>query len=148
MRPNVTAVDILLIEDSPTDILLTREALRDAKVINHLQVVETGEDALRYLRKQEPFSTVARPDLILLDLNLPGVSGQEVLEQIKGDPSLKRIPVVVLTTSDAEEDVYRAYGLHANCYVSKPLALDSFAAMLKRLEEYWLCLVILPPETA
>jgi two-component system, chemotaxis family, response regulator Rcp1 len=139
-------VEILLVEDSPTDILMTREALRDAKVINHLQVVETGEDALKLLRKQEPFGAAARPDLILLDLNLPGISGQEVLEQVKVDENLKRIPVVVLTTSKAEEDVYRAYGLHVNCYVTKPLVLEGFTNMLKQLEEYWLCLVILPPE--
>lgn len=142
----MTSVEILLVEDSPTDILLTREALREARVINHLQVVETGEDALKLLRKQEPFEEATRPDLILLDLNLPGISGQDVLQQIKADEALKRIPVVVLTTSKAEGDVYRAYGLHANCYITKPISLEGFTTVLRQLEDYWLCLVVLPSE--
>jgi two-component system, chemotaxis family, response regulator Rcp1 len=144
MRP----VEILLVEDSPTDILLTREALHEGRVINRLQVAESGEDALKLLRRQEPFGDAARPDLILLDLNLPGIHGQEVLEQIKTDDDLKRIPVVVLTTSKAEADVFRAYGLHANCYLTKPVVLQSFGELLRQLEDYWLCLVVLPPGEA
>ncbi len=145
MRPNGTQTEILLVEDSQTDVLMTREALSETKTMHHLQVVGTGEDALKLLRRQEPFHGAVLPNLILLDLNLPGMSGQDVLEQIKRDDATKRIPVVVLTTSRAQEDIYRAYGLHANCYVAKPLGLDRFTDVLRRVEEFWLGLARLPP---
>lgn len=139
-------IKILLVEDNPGDIRLTQEVLREGKMQNHLSVVEDGAKALAFLRKQPPYTDTPQPDLILLDLNLPRKSGQEVLEEIKADEVLRRIPVVILTTSGAEEDVIRAYTLHANCYISKPIDLDQFIQVIKSIQEFWLTIVRLPPE--
>jgi two-component system, chemotaxis family, response regulator Rcp1 len=137
-------VDILLVEDNPGDVRLTREVLKDSKVRNNLIVANNGEEALTCLRKQGKYKDTVRPDLILLDLNLPIKDGREVLAQIKGDADLKRIPVVVLTTSKAEEDILKTYNLHANCYITKPVDLDQFCAVVKSLEDFWLAIVKLP----
>ena len=148
MIPLVRPIEILLVEDSSTDIMMAREALAEAKVLNHLSVIENGEEALRFLRRQEPFADAPRPDLILLDLNLPRRSGQEVLDAIKTDEALKRIPVVILTTSRADQDVLQAYDLHANCYISKPLDFGQFAEVVRSIEQFWLCVVALPPQSS
>ncbi len=137
-------VDILLVEDSPTDILITQEAFEQAKLLNQLYVVEDGVAALAFLRQQEPYLDAPRPDLILLDLNLPKKSGREVLAELKGDPDLKFIPVVVLTTSRAEEDVLRSYDLHANCYVTKPVDFTKFVEVVQSIEHFWFNVVTLP----
>jgi two-component system response regulator len=137
-------VDILLVEDSPTDVLLAQEALEEAKVLNTLHVVSDGVEAMQYLRREAPFQDATRPDLVLLDLNLPRKDGREVLAEIKADAKLKTIPVVVLTTSKAEEDILRAYGLHANCYVAKPVDFDRFALVVKAIENFWFTVVSLP----
>ena len=141
---HIKPVDILLVEDSPTDVLLAQEALEHAKVLNTLHVVSDGVEAMQFLRQQGEFAQAERPDLILLDLNLPRKDGREVLEEIKNDEALKRIPVVVLTTSKAEEDILRAYGLHANCYVSKPVDFEQFATVVKAIETFWFTVVSLP----
>jgi CheY-like chemotaxis protein len=141
MRP----VDILLVEDSPSDVALTREALKEAKVLNELHVVKDGVAALAFLRRQPPYTAKPRPDLILLDLNLPKKDGREVLAEIKKDEDLRRIPVVILTTSRAEEDVIRSYDLHANAYVTKPVDLMQFLEVIRSLEQFWLAVVTLPP---
>jgi CheY-like chemotaxis protein len=137
-------VDILLVEDNAGDIRLTREVLRDSKVRNNLIVANNGQEALACLRKQGKFTGTVRPDLILLDLNLPVKDGREVLAEIKADPDLKRIPVVILTTSKAEEDILKTYNLHANCYVTKPVDLEQFVKVVKSLEDFWLAIVKLP----
>ena len=137
-------VDILLVEDSPTDVLLAREALEEAAVANTLRVVSDGVEAMQYLRAEAPFEAAVRPDLILLDLNLPRKDGREVLAEIKGDPDLRRIPVIVLTTSKAEEDVFRAYGLHANCYIAKPVDFNQFTLVVRAIESFWFTIVSLP----
>jgi two-component system, chemotaxis family, response regulator Rcp1 len=137
-------VDILLVEDNAGDVRLTREVLRDSKVRNNLIVASNGEEALACLRKQGKFKDTIRPDLILLDLNLPKKDGREVLAEIKDDADLKRIPVVILTTSKAEEDILRTYNLHANCYVTKPVDLEQFVKVVKSLEDFWLAIVKLP----
>ena len=147
MRPELSAlrpVDILLVEDSPTDVFLAREALEQAKVLNTLHVVSDGVEAMDYLHRRGPYAGAVRPDLVLLDLNLPRKDGREVLAEIKADAGLKRIPVVVLTTSKAEEDILRAYGLHANCYVAKPVDFDRFAEVVKAIESFWFTIVSLP----
>ncbi len=141
----IKPVDILLVEDSPTDVILAQEALEHAKVLNKLHVVSDGVEALDFLRRAAPFEDAIRPDLILLDLNLPRKDGREVLSEIKEDEDLKRIPVVVLTTSKAEEDILRAYGLHANCYVSKPVDFEQFAHVVRAIETFWFSIVLLPP---
>lgn len=138
-------IEILLVEDNPGDVRLTREAMRDAKVVNRLNVVPDGVAALEYLRKENRYADAVRPDVILLDLNLPRMDGRELLAVIKNDENLKRIPVVVLTTSAAEEDVMRAYNLHANCYVTKPVALDQFIDVVKSIDGFWFSIVNLPP---
>ncbi len=138
------SVDILLVEDNAGDVRLTQEVLKESKVSNNLTVASNGEEALACLRKQGKYKSTVRPDLILLDLNLPIKDGREVLAQIKGDPDLKRIPVVVLTTSKAEEDILKTYNLHANCYVTKPVDLDQFVRVVKSLEDFWLAIVKLP----
>jgi chemotaxis family two-component system response regulator Rcp1 len=140
------AIDILLVEDNPGDVRLTQEALKEAKVSNRLCVVEDGVAAMEFLRKEGSYASAPRPDLILLDLNLPRKDGREVLEEIKQDPGLMRIPVVVLTTSRAEEDILRTYDLHANCYVTKPVDLDQFITIVKSIEDFWLTIVRLPGE--
>jgi CheY-like chemotaxis protein len=144
--PISRAVEILLVEDNPGDVRLTREALKEGKIRNNLNVASDGVEALRYLRREGPHAGAARPDLILLDLNLPRMDGREVLEAVKQDPSLRHIPVVVLTSSAAEQDIVRAYELHANCYVSKPVDLDQFIHVVKSIEDFWFSIVKLPSE--
>ena len=141
----VRPIDILLVEDSPADVRLTREALKEAKVVNMLHVAQDGIEALDFLRKQGEYAGTPTPDLILLDLNLPKKDGREVLAEIKRDENLKRIPVVVLTTSRAEEDVVRSYNLHANAYVTKPVDLKQFLEVIRAIEAFWLAVVTLPP---
>jgi two-component system, chemotaxis family, response regulator Rcp1 len=143
-EPQTQAIDILLVEDNAGDVRLTQEVLKDSKVRNNLVVANNGEEALACLRKQGKYRDTVRPDLILLDLNLPLKDGREVLAQIKEDPDLKRIPVVILTTSKAEEDIMRTYNLHANCYVSKPVDLEQFCGVVRSLEDFWLAIVKLP----
>ena len=138
-------VEILLVEDNPGDVRLTREAWKEGKLRNNLHVAEDGVEALAFLRKQGRHAGAARPDLILLDLNLPRKDGREVLAEIKQDPSVKHIPVVILTTSKAEQDILKAYDLHANCYIAKPLDMDQFIRVVKSIEEFWLETVTLPP---
>jgi chemotaxis family two-component system response regulator Rcp1 len=139
-------IDILLIEDNPGDVRLTKEALHDANVLNTLTVAVDGVEALAALRREGRFADAPRPDIILLDLNLPRKDGREVLAEIKEDPSFRRIPVVVLTTSKAEEDVLRTYNLHANCYITKPVDLEQFITVVKSIEDFWFTVVRLPPE--
>ena len=139
-------IEILLIEDNPGDARLATEALREAKVHNNLRWVPDGEEAIALLRRTGKYETAARPDLILLDLNLPRRDGRQVLEEIKADTSLRRIPVVVLTTSQAEEDILKAYNLNANCYITKPVDLDQFIRVVKSIEDFWLTIVKLPKE--
>ena len=136
-------IEILLVEDSPADVLITQEALAQAKLLNSIHVAEDGVEAMEFLRGGGP-----RPDLILLDLNLPRKNGREVLAEIKADPALQSIPVVVLTTSTAEEDVLRAYNLHANCYVVKPVEFASFVAAVQSIRQFWFGVVLLPSEVA
>jgi CheY-like chemotaxis protein len=138
-------VEILLVEDNPGDERLTREALKEGKVYSNLHWVKDGVEAMQFLRRQGKYSAVPRPDIILLDLNLPKKDGREVLQDIKHDGDLKRIPVVVLTTSKAEEDVLRTYNLHANCYVTKPVDLEKFIVVVKSIDAFWLTVVTLPP---
>jgi CheY-like chemotaxis protein len=142
---NGRAVEILLVEDNPGDVRLTREALKDAKVVNNLSVVADGEAALEFLRRRGKYATAPRPDIVLLDLNLPRKDGREVLEEIKRDEALMTIPVVVLTTSKAEEDIVRSYRLHANCYITKPVDFGRFMEVVRQLENFWLAVVHLPP---
>ena len=137
-------IEILLVEDSPADVRLTREALREAKVANELHTVADGVLALAFLHRRPPYENAPRPDLILLDLNLPRMDGREVLNDIKSTPDLRTIPVVVLTSSDAEEDVARSYDLHANCYVRKPVELQSFLDVIQSIDDFWLSVVRLP----
>ncbi len=139
-------IEILLVEDNPGDVRLTREAMRDAKVRNIMRIVTDGVEALAFLRRQGQYADAPRPDVILLDLNLPKKDGREVLAEIKADPNLRRIPVVILTTSEAEEDILKAYDLHANAYVAKPVDLDRFITVVKSIEDFWLEIVKLPPE--
>jgi two-component system, chemotaxis family, response regulator Rcp1 len=140
------AIEILLVEDNPGDVRLIREALRDGKVWNNPHVVNDGQAALDFVFRREPYADKPRPDLVLLDLNLPKKDGREVLKVIKSDPDLKRIPVVVLTTSKEEEDVLRAYNLAANCYVTKPVEFDEFMKVIRMIEDFWLTIVALPRE--
>jgi len=144
MELNGRPIEILLVEDSPGDVRLTIEALKDGKVRNHLSVVGDGEEALEFLHRRGRYSDAPVPDLILLDLNLPKVDGREVLEKIKNDGRLRRIPVVVLTTSRAEQDVLKSYDLHANCYITKPVDLDQFIGVIRTIEDFWLAVVTLP----
>jgi two-component system, chemotaxis family, response regulator Rcp1 len=137
-------IEILLVEDNPGDVRLTQEVLKDGKIRNHLNVVEDGVEALEYLRRQGRFADAAPQDLVLLDLNLPRMSGREVLEEMKADPELRRVPVVVLTTSASEVDVLAAYDLHANCYITKPVDLTQFEAVIRTIEGFWLSIVRLP----
>jgi CheY-like chemotaxis protein len=141
-------IEILLIEDSPSDTELTIEALKEAKVRNHLSIVEDGEQALEFLRHRGKYAQAPSPDLIMLDLNLPRKDGREVLAEIKADDALKTIPVVVLTTSRADQDVLRAYRLHANCYITKPVDFDQFLNVVRSIESFWLFVVTLPPQQA
>jgi CheY-like chemotaxis protein len=136
--------EILLVEDNPGDVRLTQEALKDGKLLVHLSVAADGVDAVDFLRRKGKFADAPEPDLILLDLNLPRKSGREVLEEIKKDPSLRHIPVIVMTTSKAEQDVHRAYDLAANCYITKPVDLDQFLHVVRSIEDFWLTIVTLP----
>ncbi len=138
------SIEILLVEDSEGDVRLTREALRDAKLANNLHVVTDGEAAIAFLRREGPYADAKKPDLILLDLNLPKKDGREVLADIKSDPALRRIPVVVLTTSQAERDIITSYDLHANCFISKPVDLDQFVTVVSSIKEFWFTIVKLP----
>ncbi len=140
------AIQILLVEDNPGDVRLTQEVLKEAVVPNRIHAVRTGIEALAFLRRQGQYSDAPRPDLILLDLNLPKKSGHEVLDEIKTDERLKRIPVVVLTTSSADQDITKAYDAHANCYITKPIDLNQFLKAMKAIEEFWFTVVKLPPE--
>ena len=140
-------IEILLVEDSPADILITREAFADAKLLNTLHVVEDGVKALEFLRREGSYASSPRPDLILLDLNLPRKNGREVLAEIKGDSEFKSIPVVILTTSNADEDILKAYDLHANCYVVKPVGFDNFLKAVQSIQNFWFSIVVLPPES-
>lgn len=144
IKENATPIEILLVEDSPGDVRLTQEALRDAKVQNNLHIASDGIEATAFLWRQGKHANAPRPDLILLDLNLPKKGGREVLEEIKQDPSLKSIPVVILTTSAAEEDILRSYQLHANCYITKPVDLEQFLKVIKTIDNFWLAIVKLP----
>ena len=139
-------VEILLVEDNPADVRLTREALNSDRLWNHLSVAKDGVEAMAYLRREGTFAEAARPDLILLDLNLPKKDGREVLAEIKADADLKLIPVVVLTLSAVEEDILKSYGLHANCYIQKPVDLRQFMKVMKSIENFWLAIVKLPPQ--
>lgn len=138
-------IEVLLVEDDPGDVLMTQEAFADYKIANRLTVVTNGEDAIAYMRKQGRFATVATPDLVLLDLNLPRRDGREVLRDIKQDPELRRVPVVVLTTSEAEEDVLASYDLHANAYVRKPVDFEQFVAAVRAIDDFFITVVRLPP---
>jgi len=138
-------VEILLVEDNAGDIRLAREGLRECKLLNNLHVAEDGVRALAFLRREGEHAKAPRPDLIMLDLNLPRKDGREVLREIKEDDDLKRIPVVILTTSKAEEDIVKSYSLHANCYVTKPLAIEQFVTVVKAIESFWFTIVKLPP---
>ena len=139
-------IEILLVEDNPGDVRLTMEDFTDTKVRNSLSVVEDGEEALAFLHREGKHVDAPRPDIILLDLNLPKKDGREVLVEIKADQNLRRIPVVILSTSQAEEDILRTHDLHANCYVTKPVDLDQFIKVVKSIEEFWLTIVRLPSE--
>ena len=143
-QPNAKPIEILLVEDNPGDVRLTRESLRDAKVYNNMIVVGDGLEAMACLQHEGQYANATRPDLILLDLNLPRMNGFEVLDAIKEDPDLKRIPVVVLTTSQAEQDIIRSYNLYANAYVTKPVDLEQFINVIKCIEDFWLEVVKLP----
>jgi CheY-like chemotaxis protein len=138
------AIDVLLVEDDPGDVRLIREAFADNKVANHLSVVSDGVEALQFLRREGDFADARSPDLILLDLNLPRKDGREVLAEVKSDETLRRIPVVVLTTSKAEEDVLRSYDLHANAYVTKPVDYDSFISVVLQIDHFFVSVVKLP----
>ncbi len=139
-----TVVEILLVEDDPGDVLMTREALLDSKLLHSLHVLDDGEEAWRYLRRESPYGDASRPDLVILDLNLPRLDGRELLSIIKRDPELRRIPCVVLTTSDAEEDVLRSYDLHANAYVTKPVDFAAFVNVVRQIDEFFFTIVRLP----
>jgi two-component system response regulator len=138
-------IEILLVEDSPSDALLTKHALSSAKLVNRLHIVEDGVKAMAFLRKEEPYRDVPRPDLVLLDLNMPRKNGREVLAELKADEDLKIIPVIVLTSSSAEEDVLKSYKLHANSYITKPVGFEAFADAVTSIENFWFAVVTLPP---
>lgn len=139
-------IDILMVEDNPGDVGLTKAALEDAKIANLLHVCMNGEDALAFLKREGEHADAPRPDIILLDLNLPGMHGAELLEEIKKDPILTRIPVVVLTTSTADEDILKAYQLHASCYITKPVDFEQFIKVVHSFEDFWFAVVKLPPK--
>jgi len=143
---NSSPIDILLVEDNPGDVRLTTEAFKDSKVHNTLHVAIDGVEALAYLRREGKYSAMLRPDVILLDLNLPRKTGIEVLAEIKEDESLRAIPVVILTTSSAEEDIVKSYDLHANCYITKPVELTQFIKIVQSIDNFWFTIVKLPSE--
>jgi CheY-like chemotaxis protein len=141
-------IEVLLVEDSPGDVRLTREALKEGKIRNNLSHVPDGVEAMAFLRHEGPYTEAPKPDIVLLDLNMPRKDGREVLAEMKADPKLKRIPVVVLTTSEAEQDILKTYDLYANCYITKPVDLDQFISIVRSVENFWLQLVKLPREAA
>jgi CheY-like chemotaxis protein len=141
----VTPIEVLLVEDDPGDVLMTREAFEEHKIGNRLNVVSDGVEALAYLRREGPYADAVRPDLILLDLNLPRRDGRQVLQEIKCDESLRQIPVVVLTTSQADEDILRSYQLHANAYVTKPVDFEQFIKVVRQIDDFFVSVVKLPP---
>ena len=143
-RPS-SPIEILLVEDDSGDVELTREALVDSKITVNLHVVQDGIEAMDYLRQAGDFVSAVPPDLVLLDLNLPRKDGREVLQDIKGDPALRKIPVIVLTTSDTEEDIVRSYNLGVNCYVQKPVGMEEFIRIVRVMEDFWFTIVKLPP---
>jgi len=147
MTNSITArpIIILMAEDNPTDVMITREGLLLAKMHNTLHVVDDGVEAMEFLHQRGKYAGAPRPDLVLLDLNMPRKNGQEVLAEIKSNDRLKTIPVVVLTTSQSEEDVLKAYGLHANCFISKPVDFDAFSKVVQTIQDFWFCVVTLPP---
>jgi chemotaxis family two-component system response regulator Rcp1 len=138
-------IEVLLVEDNPGDIRLTQEAFKENKMLNNLSVVKDGLEAMAFLRREGQYSDAPAPDLILLDLNLPKKDGRQVLAEIKSDDNLKCIPVVILTTSDADEDILKSYELHANCYIKKPVDIEQFFDVVKSIEDFWVAIVILPP---
>ena len=138
---------LLLVEDNPTDVMIAKEGLFSAKMLNHLHVTEDGVEAMEFLHQRGEYADAPRPDLILLDLNMPRKNGQEVLAEIKADDNLKNIPVVILTTSKSREDISKAYGLHANCYISKPVEFDAFTKVVQTIQDFWFYIVTLPAET-
>jgi CheY-like chemotaxis protein len=140
-------IEILLVEDNPGDVRLMLEALKEGKMLNRISVVENGVEATAFLHREGKYADAPRPDLVLLDLNLPLKDGREVLAEIKADEQLKRIPVVILTVSQAEEDIFKSYNLHANCYITKPVGLDDFVCVVKAIENFWLTIVKLPPDS-
>ena len=146
IKPPGRPVEILLIEDNPGDVRLTEEAFKEGKVLNRLSVVGDGVEALEFLRRENKYAHAPRPDIIMLDLNLPKKDGREVLAVIKGDEKLRRIPVIVLTTSQAEQDILKAYDLNVNCYISKPVGFDAFINIVRSIENFWLTIVMLPTD--
>jgi len=144
MEKNIRPVNVLLVEDNPGDVRLTQEAFKEAKISIKLDVTMDGAEAIKYLRKEAEYADAVTPDLILLDLNLPKKDGREVLKEIKTDDLLKRIPVVVLTTSNAEQDIMKSYNLHVNCYINKPVDFEKFFDIIQKIEEFWLTTAILP----
>lgn len=146
MTPQPTRpIEILLVEDNAGDVRLTQEAFREGKLSNRLTVVGDGVEALAYLRRAGTYAASVRPDIVLLDLNLPKKDGRDVLAEVKGDEQLRRIPIVILTTSTSEQDILKAYDLRANCYITKPVDLEQFLTVVKSIEEFWLSIVTLPP---
>jgi CheY-like chemotaxis protein len=143
-NPSTKPVEILLVEDDPGDILMTKEALEESKLLHTLTVLDNGEEAIRYLQNEPPYDQSPRPDLVLLDLNLPRLDGREVLSIVKANPSLRQIPFVVLTTSDAEDDVSRSYDLHANAYVTKPVDFEAFTRVVRQIDDFFFTIVRLP----
>jgi two-component system, chemotaxis family, response regulator Rcp1 len=146
MQPTGRAVEVLLVEDNPGDVRLTQEALKEGRVMVNLTVAADGVEAMEILNRKGPYREKPRPDLILLDLNLPKKNGREVLLEIKADAELRRIPVIVMTTSKAEQDIHRAYNLNANCYITKPVDLDEFLHVVRSIEDFWLTIVTLPKQ--
>ena len=142
--PDARPIEILLVEDDEGDVLLTTEALEASKITNNMHVARNGEEALRFLRREGEYADAARPDIVLLDLNLPRVDGREVLSQVKSDEDLRRIPIIVLTTSEAEEDIVRSYDLHANAYVTKPGDFNRFLQVIQSIDEFFVTVVKLP----
>jgi len=143
-RNDIGTVEILLVEDNPGDVRLTKEGLKGSRIPHHITVVGDGVEAMAYLKREDDYRDAPRPDIILLDLNLPRKDGREVLAEIKGNPDLRRIPVIVLTSSKAEQDIINAYDLHANCYIRKPINLNEFTQMLQNFEQFWMAMVTLP----
>lgn len=139
-------IDILLVEDTLSDVRLVQEVLKDVKIRNKLYVVNDGVEAMEFLRRQGKYATAPRPDVVLLDLNMPRMGGREVLKEVKEDEDLKRIPVIILTVSTAEADILRSYNLHANCYLTKPVDMDEFVKMVQTLQDFWFVIVKLPPK--